>query len=71
MPALATKVGHFPETINDGIDGYLAEADSIDSMYEIMKKSIDYPIDKKNIDIKADQLSWTNYAKAILKPYVN
>lgn len=71
LPALATKVGHFPETINDGIDGYLAEADSIDSMYEIMKKSIDYPIDKKNIDIKADKLSWTNYAKAILKPYVD
>ena len=71
LPALATKVGHFPETINDGIDGYLAEADSIDSMYEIMKKSIDCPIDKKNIDIKADKLSWTNYAKAILKPYVD
>ena len=40
-------------------------------MYKIMKKSIDYPIDKKNIDIKADKLSWTNYAKAILKPYVD
>ncbi len=69
LPALATKVGHFPETINDGVDGYLAEAGSLESMKEVMNKSIENPINKKEIDKKAQKMSWKNYAKAILRPY--
>ena len=69
LPALATKVGHFPETINDGFDGYLAEEGSINSMTEVMNKSIEKPINKKEIDHKTIKMSWENYAKAILKPY--
>lgn len=69
LPALATKVGHFPETINDGCDGYLAEEDSIKSMTEVMNKSIERPINKKEIDNKTKKMSWENYAKAILRPY--
>jgi|TARA_B110000914_G_C15505830_1_gene468247 glycosyltransferase involved in cell wall biosynthesis len=69
LPALATKVGHFPETINDGFDGYLAEEGSINSMTEVMNKSIEKPINKKEIDYKTIKMSWENYAKAILKPY--
>ena len=69
LPVLATKVGHFPETINDGVDGYLAEKESINSMVDSMIKSIESPIDKKMIDKKADKMSWENYAKAILYKY--
>ena len=69
LPVLATKVGHFPETINDGVDGYLAEKESINSMVDTMIKSIESPIDKKMIDKKADKMSWENYAKAILYKY--
>ncbi|MCK7536121.1 MAG: glycosyltransferase [Marinilabiliales bacterium] len=32
MPILATRVGHFPETVKDGYNGYLAEPGNIDSM---------------------------------------
>lgn len=69
LPVLATKVGHFPETINDGIDGFLAEKDSLQSMLDTMIKSIENPIDKKMIDKKANKMSWKNYAKAILYKY--
>lgn len=69
LPVLATKVGHFPETINDGVDGYLAEEGSIESMVSAMIKSIEHPIDKNMIDQKAKKMSWANYAKAILYKY--
>ena len=69
LPALATKVGHFPETINDSFDGYLAEEGSIKSMKDVMNKSIEKPINKKEIDNKTAKMSWENYAKAILRPY--
>jgi len=39
MPILATKVGHFPETITDGFNGYLAEAEDVDSMEATKKMS--------------------------------
>ena len=66
LPSLATKVGHFPETIKDGFNGYLAEPENIDSMVEVMKKSITNPIPRKNVAISAKDFSWHNYAKAIL-----
>ena len=65
LPLLATKVGHFPETIQDGFSGYLAEADNIDSMAEQMLRFLDQPIPRENIRAKTSELSWENYAKAI------
>ena len=67
LPILATKVGHFPETIEDGFNGYLAEAEDIDSMAEQMIRFLDHPLPGENVAAKTDQLSWENYAKAILK----
>jgi glycosyltransferase involved in cell wall biosynthesis len=67
LPLLATKVGHFPETIKDGYNGYLAEANDIASMTEQMRKSISHPIDRKNVEEATKEMSWENYAKAILK----
>lgn len=67
LPVLATKVGHFPETIVDGYNGYLAEDRNIQSMAEVMLKSIEKPIERQNVAQSAEKLSWENYAKAILK----
>jgi len=67
LPILATKVGHFPETIQDGFNGYLAEAADIDSMAEQMIRFLDNPLPGANVASKTKELSWENYAKAILK----
>jgi len=66
MPMLATNVGHFPETVKDGFNGYLAEPDDIESMAQAMIKSIEQPIPRENIATTAADMSWKNYAKAIL-----
>jgi glycosyltransferase involved in cell wall biosynthesis len=66
LPSIATRVGHFPETINDAYNGYLAEPEDIDSMCEAMKKSLTKPIPPEHIEEQAKQMSWENYAKAIL-----
>lgn len=67
LPILATKVGHFPETIEDGFNGYLAEANDIESMAEQMIRFLDHPLPGENVTKKTLELSWKNYAKAILK----
>ena len=66
LPSLATKVGHFPETIKDGFNGYLAEAENIDSMVEVMEKYITHPLPHENVAESAKNFSWDNYSKAIL-----
>ena len=67
MPMLATRVGHFSETVKDGYNGYLAEAENIDSMAEVMRKAIEKPINRKNVAASAKDMSWDNYAKEILR----
>lgn len=66
LPSLATKVGHFPETIKDGFNGYLAEPEDIDSMVEVMEKYINNPLSPENVEASAKNFSWENYSKAIL-----
>ncbi len=67
LPVLATKVGHFPETIKDGYNGYLAEDRDIESMTETMRRFLKNPIPSDNIAQSAEQMSWDNYAKTILQ----
>lgn len=67
LPVLATKVGHFPETVKPGFNGYLAEPEDIDSMAEQMLKFIEHPIDRKNVGKTAEEFSWDNYAQSVLK----
>ena len=67
LPILATRVGHFPETIEDGFNGYLAEAEDIESMAEQMRRFIESPIPGENVVSATRSMSWDNYAKAILK----
>lgn len=66
-PLLATKVGHFPETIHDGVNGYLAEASDIDSMTAQMRRFIENPLPPENIAKSTETMSWEVYAQAILK----
>lgn len=66
LPILTTRVGHFPETIVDGFNGYMAEPESIESMGEQMIKFLDKPIPNKNIKSSASTMSWDNYVNAIL-----
>jgi glycosyltransferase involved in cell wall biosynthesis len=65
LPILATKVGHFPETIFEGTNGFLAE-ENIESMTAIMEKFLDNPIPWENVDRYKEKLSWSSYADAIL-----
>ncbi|MDI6833906.1 MAG: glycosyltransferase [Bacteroidales bacterium] len=67
IPILANAVGHFPETIIDGVNGYLADVHDIHSMAEAMNKIIKQPIDRTNIDKIAQEKSWHSYANAIVK----
>jgi glycosyltransferase involved in cell wall biosynthesis len=66
LPVLATKVGHFPETIKHGYNGYLAEAGDISSMAAEMIHMIEAPVDRANVAETSSHLSWENYAKTIL-----
>lgn len=67
LPVLATRVGHFPETIKEGFNGYLANPDDIDNMAETMNKFLDHPLPAANVYDAGRHMSWENYAKAILQ----
>ncbi len=66
MPILATEVGHFPETIKHGFNGYLAEPNNLDDMADKMELMIEKPIDRNNVEAATKKMSWMNYAQAIL-----
>lgn len=66
LPILATNVGHFPETIQDGFNGYLAEPENIDSMAEQMIKFLELPLPSENVYKSASKMSWKNYVSAIM-----
>ena len=67
LPILATSVGHFPETIQDGFNGYLAKAGDVEDMAKQMMRFIDAPLPRENVAAATAQMSWENYAEAILK----
>lgn len=66
LPILATRVGHFPETVVDGFNGYLAEPNDVQSMADTMIRYLDHPLPGENVAKTAEKLSWENYALAIL-----
>lgn len=67
IPMLATKVGHFLETIKDGYNGYLANDRDIASMVESMKNALNQPINRENVARTSENMSWENYATSILR----
>ncbi len=66
LPLLATKVGHFPETIKDGFNGYLANANDVDDMAKQMIRFLEQPIARENVRASTTELSWEKYANAIM-----
>jgi glycosyltransferase involved in cell wall biosynthesis len=66
LPILATRVGHFPETVRDGYNGYLAEPGDLDSMTAVMLKALDQPVSREHVAETSARMSWDNYASAIL-----
>lgn len=66
LPPVATRVGHFPETITDGYNGYLAEPENIEDMARQLARSIDQPIPREHIHETTKEMSWDNYAAAIM-----
>lgn len=71
MPMLASRVGHFPETVIDGFNGYLAYDGDIEDMKNCMQKSIEQPIQRENITKTAENMSWEVYATEILRHFVS
>jgi glycosyltransferase involved in cell wall biosynthesis len=65
LPILATRVGHFTETVKEGVTGYLADPDDILSMTETMQTIIEQPISTENIEKTAETMNWANYAGSI------
>lgn len=63
---LASSVGHFPETVQNGVNGYLAVSEDTNDMLRIMNLAIVKPIDRKNIESTAQNMSWHNYARSIM-----
>jgi glycosyltransferase involved in cell wall biosynthesis len=69
LPILATSVGHFPETVKHGYNGYLAPPGQHEAMAAIMQQAIIQPIPAAHVDASASAFSWENYARAIMHPY--
>ena len=67
LPIVATRVGHFPESVKEGSTGFLANADDTSSMTEAMLNIIEQPILSENIEKVAKSMNWDNYAKSVLK----
>lgn len=67
LPILASRVGHFGETIREGYNGYLAEPEDTDSMAEVMLRFIESPIPTDNVYATSAEMSWEIYATAIMQ----
>ena len=67
LPILASRVGHFGETIREGYNGYLAVPEDPDSMAEVMLRFIEQPIPPDHVYATSAAMSWENYATAIMR----
>ncbi len=69
LPLLATAVGHFPETIKDGYNGYLAKPNDIEDMARQMIRYLDHPIPRENVRAITQEMSWDHYAQVIVNTH--
>ena len=67
LPAVATRVGHFPETITDGYNGYLADPGDVHDMARQLERMIETPIDRAHVRETTREMSWDNYAAALVQ----
>lgn len=66
LPMLATRVGHFEETIRPGDNGYLAPSFAPADLADTLLRAIEQPIAGAHIRAAGARLSWSRYAQAIL-----
>jgi len=66
LPILTSNVGHFPETIKEGENGYITKSNDVQAMADTMIKFLDKPIPRENVSNFKENLSWETYSKAIL-----
>lgn len=66
LPVLTSNVGHFPETIKDGKNGYMTKENTVQGMADTMLRFLDDPIPPQNVSDMKDAFSWEVYSKAIL-----
>jgi len=66
LPILTSNVGHFPETIKDGQNGYMTKAHTVESMAETMLKFLEAPIPPDSVAQFKSGFSWNTYSAAIL-----
>ena len=66
LPILTTNVGHFPETIQDGKNGYMTKDNTVEAMAETMLRFLDNPISNNSVADFKDAFSWKKYSAAIL-----
>lgn len=67
LPVLTTQVGHFPETIEAGKNGYMVKANTVEAMAETMLHFLENPVPQESIARYKSRLSWENYAAALLE----
>lgn len=67
LPILATPVGHFPETIQSGQNGYISKTNTIEDLAETMLKFLKYPISSRQVEHFKTDLTWAKYTSAIMK----
>ncbi len=66
LPILATRVGHFPETVVEGQTGYLATPADLTSMAQALEQLITHPLAPEAIGQVAQARSWQRYAEVVL-----
>lgn len=66
LPILAASVGHFPETVVDGFNGYLAKEADIADMTRVMEHFIEHPIPGSNVEETTRHMSWAKYAEKVV-----
>lgn len=66
LPMLATRVGHFEETIRDGDNGYLSPSFDPTDLAATMQRALDTPIPAKRMRAYGAQLTWDRYARAVV-----
>ncbi len=73
LPMLATRVGHFEETIRDGDNGYLAPSFAPAHLADTLLRAIAAPIPAERMRAYGLQLTWRRYAQAILdsSPFID
>lgn len=66
LPILSSNVGHFPETIKDGENGYMTKENTVEAMADTMRRFLSDPIPPENVAEFKDEFSWKTYASAVL-----